>query len=630
MAVEAALAPIATAPGAPEPSSPFRSGLAPVRAHRMMAISAHPLASQAGLEVLQAGGSAVDAAIAIQLVLGLVEPQSSGIGGGAFLLHYDAASGRLQTYDGREAAPAAAHRDYFEAALHAGAKTEARIPSQPGASPLADREAAFARIRGSGRSIGTPGVIRMLELAHQDYGKLPWAHSFQPAIDLAIKGFPIGPRLAAAIRSAQVQLARDADASAYFLAPDGEPKTAGTWLQNQAYAATLRAISDSGADAFYRGPIAQAIVQKIRSSTHPEITPGLTTLTDLGSYRAIRREPICAPYRSTVVCGVGPPSSGGIAVAQTLGILETFDLAALAPTAVGADGGVPIPLAVHLVSEAQRLAYADRNAYIADPDYVPLPGKGAVSLLDPDYLGARARLISPSSTMRFARPGVFPNTQAFGLSDTQDSGTSHLSIVDAAGNVVVMTSSIEGSLGSYHFTNGFLLNNQLTDFSFLAADESGPIANRIAPGKRPRSSMAPTLVFKRNDRGERGEFVLATGSPGGAFIIQYVVKTIVAALDWKLDAQQASSMVNFGAFNGPMTFIGAEHPAFNGHESDPAKALEQALNDLGHRVSLAAQPSGVATIVLTADPENPSRGVYVGGVDPRREGSALGERNPAR
>jgi gamma-glutamyltranspeptidase/glutathione hydrolase len=327
-----------------------------------------------------------------------------------------------------------------------------------------------------------------------------------------------------------------------------------------------------------------------------------------------------------MICGMGPPSTGGIAVAQTLGILENFDLKAHRPSVVHSDGGRPNLTGVHLISEAQRLAYADRHRYVADTDFVPLPGLGLDTLLDPGYLASRAALISAERSMGVAKPGVFSNTQAQGDNTSEGNGTTHVSLIDRAGNVVVMTSTIESGMGSYHFTRGFLLNNQLTDFSFQAADAIGPIANRLQPLKRPASAMSPTLVFQLKTDGTRGEFLMATGSPGGPSIIQYVVKTLVSVLDWGLDAQQASSMVSFGANNSATTHVGGEHPDIN-PENDP---LVSGLRALGHTVSTAAQSSGVATILRlqnSSDPltqSTPKRLRYMGGADPRREGIALG------
>ena len=601
-------------PAIPEPSSGYRVGKKPVAASTFMVVTANPLASQAGCDVLAAGGTAADAAVAVQMVLGLVEPQSSGIGGGAFMLYYNAATRAVQSYDGRETAPAAATEDYLRY-VSAADKT----------NPLPNLGSTFLSTKASGRSIGTPGAVRMLELAHQDNGSKPWATLFQPGIKLATDGFAISGRMAAAIAGARDDLLRDREAAAYFLNADLTPKALGTPLKNTAYAATLTSLAQGGANALYTGPIAQAIVDKIRATsggvvTPVAITPGLTELSDLANYKAVRRTPVCSTYRATaVVCGMAPPSSGGIAVGQTLGILENFSLNNLGPTNVDGEGGKPSVQAVHLVSEAERLAYADRNKYVADTDFVPLPAGGASAMLAKDYLKSRAALISTSKSMGTAVAGVFANPAALGSSAAEGNGTTHMSIVDKFGNVLVMTTTVESSMGSYHFTRGFLLNNQLTDFSFDPSDANGPIANRIAALKRPRSSMAPTLVFKQAADGSRGDFLMATGSPGGASIIQFVVKTVVGALDWNLNAQQATSLVNFGAANSPTTGVGGESPQIDISNNGLNDPLLVGLRSLGHTVSFAAQSSGVSTILKTPG------GSLVGGADPRREGIALGD-----
>ena len=605
-------------PAIPEAQTGYKLGKKPVTGLSYMAVTANPLASKAGCEVLRDGGTAMDAAVAVQMVLGLVEPQSSGLGGGAFLLHYDASSKTVQTYDGRETAPAAATEDYLR-----------YVSGSDRTNPLPALATAFASTRASGRSIGTPGAVRMLEMAHKDHGKRPWAELFNPAIQHATEGFPIGGRMAAAIAGARVDLLRDPEAVSYFLNADLSPKTLGTIIRNPEYAETLRALAARGADAFYTGPIAEAIVRKIGQSaggpaSPGAITPGLTTIADLANYKAIRREPVCTSYRATWVCGMGPPSSGGIAVAQTLGILENFDLAAYRPTQVGDEGAKPAVTAVHLVSEAQRLAYADRNQYVADTDYSPLPAQGVSSLVDKNYLKSRAALISMTKSMGTAGAGSF-GARSLGSNPAEGSGTTHVSLVDKYGNAVSLTTTIESGMGSFRFTKGFLLNNQLTDFSFDPVDASGaPIANRVGPNKRPRSSMAPTLVFTQNPDGSRGEFLMATGSPGGATIIQFVAKTLIGVIDWKLDAQQATSLVNFGAANSPTTGVGGEHPLVDTGNSGLNDPLLNGLRALGHTVSFAAQSSGVSTIVR-ATPPGRSSPAYVGGADPRREGIALGD-----
>ena len=617
-------------PAIPELASGYKLGKKVLTTASYMVVTANPLATQAGCDVLAAGGSAVDAAVAVQAVLGLVEPQSSGLGGGAFMLHYNAATKAVESYDGRETAPAAATEDYLRFVSSTNQTTP--LPNL-GTGPTGE----FLSVRASGRSIGTPGVVRMLELAHKDHGSNPWPALMQPGIKLATDGFAIGGRMAAAIAGARNDFLRDADATSYFLNPDYTPKALGTVIKNPAYAATLTSIAQGGANAFYTGPIAQSIVEKIKvtsggATTTVAITPGLTELGDLANYKAIKRTPVCGNYRATVVCGMGPPSSGGIAVAQSLGILDNFDLAALPPTGTNSEGGKPAVQAVHLVSEAQRLAYADRNKYVADTDFVPLPGLGVASMLDRNYLRARAAMISPARSMGVATAGTFATAQAQGSSSAEGNGTTHVSIVDAAGNVVVMTTTIESGMGSFHFTRGFLLNNQLTDFSFVPSDASGLIANRIQPLKRPRSSMAPTIVFNRATDGSRGDFLMATGSPGGAAIIQFVVKTLVSAIDWKFDAQQATSMVNFGAANSATTGVGGEHPAIDpsiptGGLAGGNDPLITGLRALGHTVSVAAQSSGVST-VIKLPVTTTSRSVLTGGADPRREGIALGNALP--
>ena len=608
-------------PAIPEPSSGYKTGEKALSANSFMVVTANPLATQAGCDVLAAGGTAVDAAVAVQAVLGLVEPQSSGLGGGAFMLHYKANTKTLQTYDGRETAPAAATEDYLR-----------YVSSTDKTSPLPNLGNLFLNSKASGRSIGTPGAVRMLELAHQDNGSQPWASLFNPAIKLATNGFAISGRMAAAIDIAKTDFLRDREAAAYFLNADFTPKALGSSIKNPAYAATLTTLAQGGANAFYTGPIAQSIVDKIKVTAGGvtntlAITPGLTEMSDLANYRAIRRTPVCGNYRTTVVCGMGPPSSGGIAVAQTLGILDNFDLAANGPTVVNAEGGKPSVMGVHLVSEAERLAYADRNKYVADTDFVALPGSGVDSLLNRDYLKGRALLISTTKSMGTAVAGVFPNASLQGSSATEGKGTSHMSIVDKFGNVLVMTTTIESGMGSFHFTRGFLLNNQLTDFSFDPSDASGPIANRVAALKRPRSSMSPTIVFNKVADGSRGDFLMATGSVGGANIIQFVVKTVVSAVDWKLDAQQATSMVNFGASNSATTGVGGEHPAIDVSNSGLNDPLLVGLRSLGHTVSFAAQSSGVGTIIKTL-PVGGGSPVLVGGADPRREGIVLGDALP--
>jgi len=588
--------------GGPEIATGFASKDV-VATRTVMAVASNPLASRAACDVLVAGGSAVDAAVAALAVLSLVEPQATGIGGGGYLVHFDAKTGIVDTYDGRETAPAASGPDdlrYVDAAT--------------------DRTLPRPNPRASGRSIGVPGVLRMLEAAHAAHGRHAWLTLFAPAIRLARGGFPISPRMAASIDHERVALARDDDARAYFLRPDGSGKPAGTLLKNDALATTLDAIARGGPDAFYRGPIARDLVAKARDANG--ITPSKLALDDLAAYRARRADPVCAPYRDFVVCGMGPSSSGGITVAATLGILSNFDLASRRPTPIDRDGGRPQLAGAHLIAEAERLAYADRDKYVADTAFVALPGGNADALLDPAYLRRRAGLIDPTRSMGRAQAGEFGRV-ALGVGDNEEHGTSNLVVVDRDGNVVAMTTTVEAAFGSFHMVDGFLLNNQLTDFSFTPVDANGaPIANRLQANKRPRSSMAPTLVFRRNADGSRGDFVLATGSAGGPLIILDVVKTLVGLLDWGLDPQQAASLVDFGALNLPTTFIGGEHPdvdATNDGANDP---LVRGLRGLGHTVVVTRFASGVAVLMRTTIDGKPA---WLGGADPRREGVVMGD-----
>ena len=475
--------------------------------------------------------------------------------------------------------------------------------------------------RRSGRSIGVPGVMRMLDMAHKEHGKLAWAPLFDEGIRLASSGYKIPGRMGDAIRTNAANLQLDANAVAAYFNADGTPKTTGTVTTNLPYAQSLRTLATGGADAMYSGPLADAIVAKAAQSVGDDaaktpITPSLMTVTDLKNYQAKKREPVCTTYRSSYyICTMSPPSSGGIAIAQSLGILENFDLSQYGPTNPSNEGGVPSVMGVHLVSEAQRLAYADRDKYVADTDFVPLPAQGLASLLSPDYLKQRARLINPDKSMGTATAGDF-GTVPVGVDKTVEHGTTHLSVVDAYGNVVTMTTTVESSMGSFHMVGGFLLTNQLTDFSASPVDSAGtPVANRVAPGKRPRSTMAPTLVFKGATPG--GDFVMATGSPGGGAIIQYVMKTVVGALDWGLDAQQATSLVNFGATNSPTTGVDGSNTTLD------LSGLIAGLKEKGHTVNPAAQSSGVATIMRITKDGKPA---LQGGADPRRDGIVVGTR----
>ena len=572
----AALGPVAAAAQPaqvrPETATGFNSAkLATARA--FMVAAANPLAVDAGTEILRAGGSAADAAIAVQLVLNIVEPQSSGLGGGAFALYWDSTHARLTTYDGREAAPASARPDRF---IRNG-------------RPLPFAEAVI-----SGLSVGVPGTMRLLETLHARHGRLPWADLFRPAIRVAEQGFPISRRL-------NLLLAWDgADrfspaARNYFFDADGRPLPVGHTLRNPDFAETLRAIAARGAAAFYSGPVAEAIVRAVQGA-HPN--PGDLELADLAAYRVKERAAVCVAYRGHQVCSMGPPSSGGPAVAQTLALIAPFDLGHGASEAMGAD-------AMHLIAEAERLAFADRDHYLADPDFVSPPA----GLLDPAYIAERRRLIRPDRAMERVWPGTPPALArtALGHDETREiAGTSHISIIDAAGSTIAMTTTIEAGFGSRLFAAGFLLNNELTDFSFRPRDRDGRvIANAVGPGKRPRSSMAPTIVF-----GPDGRPKAVLGSAGGARIITYVVKTLVGLIDWKLDAQAAAALINFGSRGGSIEI-----------EIDDPAALWHALKvkPYGHAVYPDVLNSGTNVIVRRAD------GTLEGGADPRREGVARGD-----
>ncbi|KQU03329.1 gamma-glutamyltransferase [Rhodococcus sp. Leaf7] len=594
------------ADGAPEVATGYRSGMTAVRTATYAVSTANPVSTEAACEVLRDGGTAADALVAAQTVLGLVEPQSSGLGGGAFLLYYDAESKNLQAYDGRETAPASATENYLRFVDDAAA---------PGAP--ANLSAPLPDARGSGRSIGVPGVVRMLDDVHRDYGDKDWKSLFDPAITLSDNGFEISPRMASSIADSAQKLALDPASAAYFLEPDGAPKAVGTVLTNPAMAKTLGAIATDGADAFYTGTIARSIVDATADTTGGR-TPGRITLDDLAAYEARERDAICTPYRDNDICGMPGPSSGGIAVASTMGILSNFDMAKYAPTTLDADGGVPTAEGVHLIAEAERLAYADRDKYVADPDYIPLPGGSPDPLLDPDYLEQRAKSIDPERSMGTAQPGDFGPVPLSSYAGPE-AGTSHISVADSYGNVAAMTTTVESAFGSFHMTEGFVLNNQLTDFSAQPAGPDGvPVANRVEPGKRPRSSMAPTIVFERGDDGSRGDVRLVTGSPGGSVIIQFVVKNLVSMLDWGLDPQQAVSAPNVGAANAPTTNVGGEHPNIDAAADGAADPLVTQLRAMGHQVSVADQSSGSSALVRTDDG-------WTGGADPRREGVVMGD-----
>jgi gamma-glutamyltranspeptidase/glutathione hydrolase len=558
--------------GAPEAATGW-GGSVLSTAKSYMAATANPLATEAGLQILRAGGSAADAAVAIQLVLNLVEPQSSGLGGGAFILHWDAANRQIKGYDGRETAPAAATADRF--------LVDGR--------PRKFDEAVFG-----GLSVGVPGTLAALEAVHRRHGRLPWARLFDPAIRLAADGFRVSPRLHLLLRWQGAESFAPA-ARRYFFDTTGSARPAGYLLRNPEFAATLRAAAERGAEAFYKGAVAEAIVKAVREAPNHR---GDMTAADLAGYTVKERDPVCVAYRGYRVCGMGPPSSGGVAVAQILKLIEPFELGKGPAEAMNAK-------ALHLIAEAEKLAFADRDTYIGDPDFVSAPA----GLLNAGYLDTRRALINPGSAMGRPAAGAPPQTASWLYGDDETieaAGTSHLSVVDGDGNVLAMTTTIEAGFGSRLWAAGFLLNNELTDFSFRPFDRAGrPLANAVAPGKRPRSSMAPTIVFD-----EAGKPWAALGSPGGSRIILYVVKALVALIDWKLDAQAAVALMNFGSRGGPFEI-----------EIDHASAIWHALKmkPYGHRVSADLLTSGTHAIVVRKG------GMLEGGADPRREGVARGD-----
>jgi gamma-glutamyltranspeptidase/glutathione hydrolase len=516
---------------------------------RFMVAAAHPLAAEAGATVLRLGGGAVDAAIAVQFVLGLVEPEASGLGGGAFLLHWSEKEKKLRAYDGRETAPAAAKSDQF---------------LNKDQTPKAFLDAAV-----SGTAVGVPGVLRMLEMAYQRHGRLRWAELLQYAIFAAEEGWPMSPRLHAQLEK-ETHLRNDPQARALFYGADGRPKPVGARLTNRAYGETVRTLAFEGVEAFYKGPIAADIVRAVRSHAKP----GNLSEADLAAYRAVEREPLCGPYRQWRLCSMPPPSSGGVAVLQILGMLERTDFSSQPARS---------EKALHLYAEASRLAYADRARYIGDPDFVSVPTQGLVSKT---YLDRRARLITERAI------GLAPS------GDPEAAGTTHFTIVDADGDVVSMTSTIEATFGSRIMVRGFLLNNELTDFDFTPNSR-----NEVEPRKRPRSSMAPTIVF-----GPEGGVRLAVGSPGGPFIIHYVAKALIGALDWNLPLAEAIGLPNFSNRNGPTEV----------ERGSAYEALGDALRARGHDVVPRELPSGLHGVERIP-------GGWRGAADPRRGGAVFGE-----
>ena len=540
-------------------------------AHKHMVAAANPHAAAAGLEMLRAGGTAVDAAIATQMVLGLVEPESSGIGGGAFMLVFDGKSRKTTSFDGREMAPASATPNMF---LGSDGKPRGHFDAIPG-----------------GLSVGIPGVVRMLALAHDKYGKLPWAQLFQPAIKLAENGFPVGPKLARTIKNFAPG-AKMPDIRSHFYHPDGTTLAEGEIYKNPEYAAALKKIAAEGPDGFYKGEIAQAIINAVQ---HAPGQQGGMTLADLANYRAQERAPVCGDYREYHLCSMGPPSSGGIAVLQILGELNRFPSSQLQPGTVSN---------AHLFSQASKLAYADRAKYLGDPAFVHVPTAG---LIDKNYLKSRAALIDPAKDMGTAEAGTPPDEKHARYAPQVSPvlhGTSHLTIVDDAGNVVAMTTSVEFVFGAEIMADGFILNNTLTDFSFAPVRDGLPVANAPAPGKLPLSAMSPTIVFDKDRR-----FLLSVGSPGGPAIIDYVAQTLSGVLDGKMSLKDAIAMPRELDMNGATLLE-------NGPGVDK---LAQALTAMGHTVQVPNQEgSGLHGIMRVKDG-------YIGAADPRRDGIALGD-----
>jgi gamma-glutamyltranspeptidase / glutathione hydrolase len=560
-----------------------------VIAQKHMVVAANPYAAEAGRDMLRQGGSAMDAAIATQLVLNLVEPQSSGIGGGAFIVTYDAKTKQVGSIDGRETAPTAAKPDRF------------LLPD--------GKERPFEEAVNSGLSSGVPGVVSALALGHRTHGKLPWRKLFEPAIALAENGFVVSPRLAKLL-AVQGPDGFNAEAKALYFDAAGKPRQAGETLKNPALAETLRALAAGGADAFYKGQIAMQMLRELAAA--PRV-PGDMTAADLSGYSAKERDPVCVTYSAYRVCGMGPPSSGGTTVAMVLGLLEARKalpnerpaphqpLTGIAALLERPDTAVGRAIEI---AEAEKLAYADRDQYIADPEFVPQPS----TLTDQSYLASRAKLIDLAHPMIKALPGTPPMKTGwlFGADATvEHSGTSHISIVDDDGNAVAMTTTIETAFGSRLMAGGFLLNNQLTDFSFKPADDKGwPIANRVEPGKRPRSSLAPTIVLRAD-----GTLYAVLGAPGGSRIILYDVKSLVCLIEWACNAEEAADLPAFGSRNGP----------FEVEQGTTAETILGPLAAARGEVVKAVDMNTGVHIIVRRD------GHLEGGADHRREGVALGD-----
>ncbi len=563
---------LAIGPGHAEPITAANALIAKhqgrsVTADNWMISAANPLAVQAGADVLARGGSAADAMIAAQAVLGLVEPQSSGLGGGAFLVWYDAASGDLTTLDGRETAPLAATPRLFQ---------------DKDGKPLSFFEAVVG-----GRSVGVPATPLLMEEAHKRWGKLAWAGLLEPARKLAADGFEVSKRMAKSVAWDAARLAIAPDTAAYFL-PEGAAVQAGDLLKNPAYAETLEDMAQNGASIFYSGPLAEAIVSRVQNAANP----GVLDMVDLAIYRIKERPPICVDYHGNQVCGMGPPSSGALTVGQILKLVEPYDLASL-----GADD----PQSWRLIGDASRLAFKDRGRYMADSDYVPVPVQG---LLDDGYMAERSALLDRDTALPKVTAGTPEYDHAALWGDDMSielPSTSHISIVDSFGNALSMTTTIENIFGSRLMVGGFLLNNELTDFSFSSHRNGHPIANRVEPGKRPRSSMSPTIVLRD------GKPILVIGSPGGSRIIGFVAQTIIAHLDWGMDIQAAISMPRLVNRSG----------TYEVEAGDFGTVMAPELEAIGFEVKLKKITSGLHGIAIGDG--------LKGGADPRREGIVLGD-----
>lgn len=541
-----------------------------VTAKDWMVTSANPLATQAGADILAQGGNAIDAMVTTQLMLGLVEPQSSGIGGGAFLVYWDAKNQKLTTYDGRETAPLDATPRLFQ---------------DENGEPLKFYDAVVG-----GRSVGTPGTVKLMWDTHQKYGQLEWRKLIEPVIEVATKGFEISPRLATLIENDAERLSRFATTKAYFFNPDGSPKTAGTLLKNPQYAETLTAIAKQGAKAFYQGPIADSIIETVQNAAG---NPGVLAQKDFDVYSVKQREAVCSAYQSYDICGMGPPSSGALTVGQILTMTEQFDLK---------DWGANDARSWQVIADASRLAFADRGMYMADEDFVPMPTQG---LLDKEYLKQRAQLIKPGKALATVSAGSPPWSYAQRQSMDESielPSTSHFNVVDKQGNIVSITTTIENAFGSRLMTNGFLLNNELTDFSFRTHKEGKPIANRLEPGKRPRSSMAPTIIMQDDKP------YMAIGSPGGSRIIGYVAQAIIAHTQWGMDIQQAVNQPHLLNRFGTLDI----------EQGTKAETLKPELEEMGFKVNVRDLNSGLHAILV-------QDGQLQGAADPRREGAAIGK-----